>query len=437
MSAQAANPTASAVATAGHGRNWGLISLVVGVIFLAISAVGLFMGVSDGNPRPFLGYLIGAAFWLSLLIGALLLLMISYLLNAGWMTILRRQLEHAVSGFKWMALIFLPLILLGLFAGGEGIPWVWLDVTRLIPGGETVAHDPLYVHKAGYLNGPFFAVRYVLYFVIWAGLAYMLRRHSFAMDTDGDVRHYRAAYRWSAFGVFATAAALTFGAFDWFKSLEYHWFSTMFGVWFFAACVRSATAALIIVGFILGAKGYLRGIYQDRPGHGAHSYLLGCLLLAFTVFWAYISFSQYFLQYNANIPEETFWYNMREFKDLNGQLVKNSWWPVSMFLIFGYFLAPFLSLLWFKNKFGLRIVAIAAWTLVFHLLDLYWNILPQKLYDAEHGYIVRQFGISLWDVTALIGIGGICIWAFFNSAAKERPIPIRDPRIKESVEAHG
>ena len=64
------------------------------------------------------------------------------------------------------------------------------------------------------------------------------------------------------------------------------------------------------------------------------------MMLAFTVFWAYISFSQYFLIYSANIPEETFWYNIRE-KNYSGEL--NSWWWVSMGLIFGHFLTPFLA----------------------------------------------------------------------------------------------
>ena len=83
-------------------------------------------------------------------------------------------------------------------------------------------------------------------------------------------------------------------------------------------------------------RGLLKGIFNQ-----AHRYDIGCMMLAFTVFWAYISFSQYFIIYNANIPEETFWYNLRE---------KAGWWSVSMALIFGQFLAPFLFLLWYKTK---------------------------------------------------------------------------------------
>ena len=212
--------------------------------------------------------------------------------------------------------------------------------------------------------------------------------------------------------------------------LEYHWFSTMYGVWFFAASMRAALSATVLALFYMATReDGLKGIIKP-----VHFYLIGCIMLAFTVFWAYISFSQYFLIYNANIPEETFWYNMRE---MNSDGSKNSWWWVSMGLIFFHFFVPFLYLLWYKNKFSLRLRFIAIWILVFHLLDLYWNIVPQKLATDSHGgYTVRQFGISWIDVTMFLGVGAVVIWAFLKSAARERPIPIRDPRIEESINCH-
>jgi len=436
MSAHAANPPASALpdAAAGSpGSKWGLIALLVGAVFIAASIVGLVMGIHTGDPRPFLGYLIGAAFWLSLMIGALILVMLSYLFDGGWMVILRRQLEHALGGFKWLALLFLPMLLAAWFAhSSDGVPWLWMDPTNVAAeGGTIVANDHLYEAKSAYLGLTAFSVRFVLYFAIWVGLAGALRRHSFAMDADGDARHWQMGYRLSAAGVLLTALALTLAAIDWFKSLEYHWFSTMYGVWFFAACIRAGTAALIVGAALAAVRGGLRGLYGGR-----HSYLLGCLLLAFTVFWAYISFSQYFLQYSANIPEETYWYNMREFSYVDGVPVKNSWWMVSMFLVFAHFLAPFIYLLFYRSKFGWRIVAVALWILVFHLLDLYWNILPQRLFEGDAASSVRQFGISLWDITTFIGFGGVCVWAYLGSAARHLPIPIRDPRILESVSDH-
>ncbi len=138
--------------------------------------------------------------------------------------------------------------------------------------------------------------------------------------------------------------------------------------------------------------------------------------------------------YSANIPEETFWYNIRE-KNYDG--APNSWWWVSMGLVFGNFLIPFLVLLWYKSKVVVqRTVAISIWILAFHLLDLYWNIIPGKLVNPDAhaaGYLVRQFSVNWVDLASLVGIGGICVFAFCRSAVNAEPIPIRDPNIKTSI----
>src|SRR5690606_33710580 len=108
--------------------------------------------------------------------------------------ILRRQMEHSLGAFKWMFIIMLPLLLCGWFANtSDGVPWLWMDPGRVVTGGQTVAHDHLYEAKAGYLGMPFFTVRFCLYFLVWVGLAELLRRHSYSMDDDGDPRHYRLA----------------------------------------------------------------------------------------------------------------------------------------------------------------------------------------------------------------------------------------------------
>ncbi|MFW5883455.1 MAG: hypothetical protein ACOCVG_03725, partial [Verrucomicrobiota bacterium] len=344
--------------------------------------------------------------------------------------------EHVIAVFPWLGLIFLPLVLIPLISpAAAGVLWKWMDPNYTMPGGFSVAEDTLYVAKAAYLNYPFFLFRAFFYFGIFIGLAYFLRKFSMEQDRDGQAIWTKRNLFLSAGGLFAAGLALTFAAFDWFMSLEFHWFSTMYGVWFFAASMRAAIAASIILLAVLATYGPLKGLVNS-----VHYYLLGCLALAFTVFWAYISFSQFFLIYNANIPEETFWYNIRQFgKD--GEY--NVWWYVSMGLIFAHFLFPFIYLLWYRNKVVVpRIVFISAWILVFHLADLYFNIIPGKetIYGVSDplGYVVRQLGgfELLWDLAALIGVGGICAWAFLTSLATTEPIAIRDPRIKTSIEAH-
>ncbi len=411
-------------------RDFALIFLIVGIVALIASLGGLAYGVHSEEPRYFLGWLISTSFWLSLGLGFLFMIMLSYLFDAGWLVVLRRPLEHAVGGFKYMALIFLPLLLLGIaFAENDFVAWSWIDEARITATGDPVGEDPLYLHKAGYLDSAFFALRFIFYFGVWVLFAELLRQCSFRMDREGDPKYVHRARKLSAGGTIVCAIAVTFAAIDWFMSLEFHWFSTMYGVWFFSSSMRGAICAMIILGFLAATYGPLKGIYR-----GGHTYLLGCLLLAFTVFWAYISFSQYFLIYSANIPEEVFWYNIRE---IHADGTKNSWWWVSMGLIFGGFLIPFILLLWNRTKFGAAVVGVAIWALLFHLLDLYWNILPGKVWDAATGsYIVRQFDIHWMDVTTFVGIGAICVWAYLVSARRERAIPIRDPRIVESINCH-
>lgn len=415
--------------------------LAAAVIGLGGGLIGLFTGLSSGDKAPFLGWLWGTAFWLSIAIGMLMLTMLFRVFNSEWTPVVRRQLEHCLSVFPWLGLCFAPLLLVAWFGGeNNGVLWSWMNADSSVPvAGEIhdVGHDVLHQKKAAYLNIGFFSVRLIGYFVIFSALAYWLRKVSFSQDHDGDPKWTRLGHNIAAAGIPAAALSLTFGAFDWFMSLEYHWFSTMFGVWFFAASMRAGLAVAIFLCFYLATRGHLRGFYNFK----AHQYDLACLSLAFTVFWAYISFSQYFLIYSANIPEETFWYIIREIDPNTG--LRTGWFAVSMILIFGHFFIPFLCLLWYKNKVEPnRTLKIMGWILLIHLLDLYWNIIPGRIPDesAVEGYVVRDlFGSHLvWGLLTLVGVGGLCAWAVLKSfrESEAEPIPVRDPRIKESIHYH-
>lgn len=427
----------SARAAASAGSNDPSMKFLIGGVACFIAAlVWFFVGTNPSDPsRAFAGWILGASFWISILIGMLFLTMILWLFDAGWSVIVRRQMEHALAALPWMSLVFLPLVVIALFMADTGrVSWIWMDLEGLAPSGqELVKEDVLLKAKSAYLNQVGFVVRYVLIFAVWGGLAYYLRKWSFNMDETGDHANVHKSRRLAAGGIVFCAIFTSLASIDWFKSLNYHWFSTMYGVWFFSASMRAALSATVLILFWQadrpeGLKGILKPV---------HTYLIGCLMLAFTVFWAYISFSQFFLIYNANIPEETFWYNIREF-GADGE--KNSWYVVSRLLIYVYFFIPFLYLLWYRNKFGLRLKIAAIWILVFHFVDLIWNILPQKVGDADHttglGYIVRPFTLNPSEVLVFLGTGAICVWAFLRSVHTYRPIPIRDPRINESLNAH-
>ncbi len=413
-----ATTTGAMVASQGR-KDWSGIALATGILFLALSFLGIWLGFARGDARPAYGVLIMFSFYLSIGLGMLLLIMLHHLFGAGWSVIPRRQLEHGITIFPWLGLIFIPFLLISYLTAGEdqGFIWKWLNE-------KAVADDVLYQKKKWWLGETFFLIRYFIYFGGWILIASKLRRCSLQQDEDGDPKWSRAGAKWSAFGIIFTALTLSGASIDWIKALEFHWFSTMYGVWFFSAAMRAALAVTVLA--------CLCQVYKNGPLSGlfktGHLYDLGCIQLAFTVFWAYISFSQYFLIYNANIPEETFWYVMRE---------QGAWWGVSMGLIFGHFLFSFLFLLFYSNKVKAGpMIFISVWVLFWHLADLYFNILPSKRLDYDL-YIAYPFSITIWDVTAFLGIGAICAWSYLRSWKGSQLIPIRDPRITESLQHHG
>jgi len=409
------------------------IALLVGVIGICLAGYGLVQGLMTDNSRPIYSWFIGFSVWLSVFVGLLFITMIWNVFDAGWAVILRRQVEHGLSILPWVFLFFIPLLLIAWFYRNPGILWDWMNPNLIAPGStETIGHDPLYLKKEGFLNVPFFTMRVFLYFAIFFFFAYNLRKNSFSMDFDSDLKYARRKKIISSAGIPICALTTAFAGFDFYMSLSYEWFSTMFGVWFFATSMRAGLAVTVFILAFLARKGHLKGLLSS-----AQLYRLGCMFLAFTIFWAYITFCQYFLIYHGNIPEETFWFNMREVDPILG--TKTSWWWISLYgLALGYFFIPFIYLLFYNVKKTINpMLFISGWIFIFFIIDLYFNILPAKEQATNLlGYVVQQFNVTIWDLASIIGLGGVCVWAFFRSIPKAEPIPIHDPRIEESLHAY-
>ncbi len=388
--------------------------LGAGLAGLAVTALGLFVA----EPQALaLSYLVGVAYWTAVCIGMLLLVLIHHIVDAGWSTVIRRQFEHGLSAFKWLGLLFLPLLICAWMK--PGLIWPWMDKLHVLHGTHTVGDDPLYLKKAAFLNLPMFTFMTVGFFIVWIGLSWRLRKASFAQDTDGDAKWTFMNRKTAAFGIPLTALALSFAAIYWMKSLEYHWFSTMYGVWFFSNCMRAGMAFGVVITWWLVTRGDYKGIFNTNQLH-----CLVALAYAFVVFWAYVTFSQYFLIWNANVPEETFWYNIREHGD---------WLWVGMLLLFGHFFVPFLLWLSYRRKSTLKpALWISLWVAFIILVDICYNVLP-ALKDANDEPLPFLSFNLFWVLTSVIGVGGICVWAYLKSFPTAKLIPIRDPRIVESL----
>jgi hypothetical protein len=261
-----------------------------------------------------------------------------------------------------------------------------------------------------------------------------LRHWSILQDKTGAVECTRRMRIHSAWGIFAFALTLTMGAVMWVKTLQHQWFSTMYGVYYFAGSIWLSMATFYVITAALQRTGPLRGVIHNRQYHD-----FGALFFAFTVFYAYIHFSQYFLIWNAAIPEETFWYVQRE---------AGTWWDVGMLIVFGHFVLPFLLLLRIDAKLSKwLVIPLAGWAWLMHFLDMAFNITPVlQLYrkalelgpaeELAHNIIRVMpdgFEVHWTTLAALAFIGGVLTLVFLKYLKSHAPYPLKDPRLGESL----
>ena len=429
-----------------------LILLIVGAV-LALIGVGL-------NPSHFAhAWLVSFMFYLSICLGAFFVVLLHYLFDSYWIVSIRRVAEHLACLLPLMVVLFVPIAIwsgsefvevdqdaahhheeqalktseaaqkasdvsgdthstahheeAGNSHGGKRAFYQWMQSEKEFNKTEET-HDHAWYAKKGYLNKSFWHLRWVLCFAIWGFFTWMLRKYSLEQDKTGAADCTRKCRVLAAVGIFVFAATLTIGVIDWMKGLEYQWFSTMFGVYYFAGSVWTSLITIYIISLFLKKIGPLRDVVQQSTLKDNAT-----LFFAFTVFYAYIHFSQYFLIWNAAIPEETFWYVKRE---------DGPWWNVGMLIIFGHFFVPFLMLLRIDVKTRSEVmitVAVLAWFL--HFCDMSYNIMP----------VIHRFGgwmENIWiDIGCLALMGGALSMVFIYFFKQHPPYPQKDPRIAETM----
>ncbi len=375
--------------------SFGKIALILGIIGLAGCAAGYF--VDPG--RFFHSYLTAFSFWTTLGLGALFFLMLHHLTGATWSIVIRRIPESLMSVLPYMALFFIPII----FGMKELYHW---------SHPEIVAGDHLLQGKASYLNARFFIIRAVAFFVVWFFLSRILYKNSINQDSGSDGNLTDKLRKISAPGMILFAFTVTYAAFDWLMSMDAHWYSTIFGVYIFAGGLVSALAFFSITVISLQKNKVLETEITSEHYHD-----LGKLTFAFMIFWAYVAFSQYFLIWYANIPEETIWFDHR---------YQGGWKYATLLIVFGYFVMPFIILISRGAKRNLTLMRIMAfWLLFMHWLDLYWIIMP----NHEH----YRAMISWIDIAAMMGVGGIYLWLFWRKFSSNPIVPVGDARLGNSV----
>ena len=367
--------------------------MVIGGI---ISVIGLCL-----RPTAFgFAWLLAFMFYLTICLGALFLVMVHHLTDAGWSVGIRRFCEHLASLlFPWMFILFIPIILLA------NKVYSWLNLPQ---DNELIrARMPVFTF-GGFLllSGIFFA--------IWWILSSQLSRWSLEQDKTGAAICTHKMRFHSGWGIVFFALTITYAAALWLESLQYQWYSAIHGVYFFGSCAWIGLATVYMIGVILYQQRILSPVLQKN-----YFYFIGVLFFAFTLFQAYAEFAQYFVVWNANMPGETFFYLIRE---------HGRWFPLSVLLIFGHVFLPFFILLPVKAKTSFKVaVPICVWAWFMHAVDLSFNIMPTRY---PYGFPLRV--LPLW-LGCLMFMGGFLALIFIKKFKAHPPYPQRDPRLLEAM----
>ncbi len=432
------------------GESGSKVQRVAGIVgicgLLASAAIG-FTGMF-GTTHDFLvkSWIQNYLFVLSISLGAFFFVFIQFLTRAGWSVSVRRIAELIAANLQWAWVGLVPLAVLWFTGGGHGedalhgdghghggwgpgVIFPWADMEGM------KAHHPaeydLVSGKVPYLNAPFFWIRAVVYVAFWAFASRWYLTRSLAQDDSGDISLTSTMQKWSGPMAIGFGLTITFAAVDWIMSISPAWFSTMFGVYFFAGCCTGGFSMIIIASLRIQSFGRLR-MEVNRE----HYQDLGKLLFGFgMVFWAYIGFSQYMLIWYANIPEETGWFLARQV---------GGWGMISMLLLFGHFVIPFVAIIskWVKRTPWALMLA-AFWMLAFAWLDLFWLVMPvipmdimtaETYMEVVEAHVNDTTGITNpLNFTMLAGVGGVFLWMTIRRIRSHRVLAIRDPRLHEAL----
>lgn len=393
----------------GFGRTSGLALLVLGAASVLAAILG---GWGSAGAAHVLASLhVGAMTALACSLGALFFVMAFHLTGAGWSTTLRRQFENVASMVPFAGIAVIAILAVDVAQGGKLFAWL---------NKELSGNDYLYNKKSGYLNPMFFMLRAVFFVFAWSYLAYRLTWYSKEQDRTGDKWLSNRARFTSSWGMLVFALTVAFAAFDWLKSIDWRYFSTMWGVYYFAGAMGASIATVVLLMAALRAKGKLEGLVTAE-----HTHDLGKLLFAVgACFWAYIAYSQFFLTWYANIPEETSFYLAR---------LTGGWENLFWVLAFGHFVLPFYLLLWRGARRTLGVLAIfALWQLLMQIADMFWIVRPQIYAGPD---FEDKIGVAhLWvDAAGILGVLALFFGLLLRKVGSGVLIPFRDPRLHEAI----
>ncbi len=374
-------------------------------ISYALVAIGLLtivVGLMKNQERLWTSYLAAFFFFSTLGLGGLFFTALNHMVKAGWSVTVRRFSEAMSS--------FIPVMLIGSLVLIAGIKYLYPWANP-----EEVAKDAVLASKTAYLNVPFLIVRMLVFGVGCLVFKHFIVGGSLKQDQTGDEKITHRSVGLSIAFILFFSILFSLFSIDLIMSLLPTWYSTIFGIYCFAGLFQASLATLAILVVLFRRTGLVKGYITLEHQHDVVKFTKG-----FTVFWAYIAFSQFMLIWYANIPEETEYYLMR---------AQNGWMGVSMALLIFRFIVPFIALLPRGNKRDDNLVlGVCALILVMQYVDIYWMIYP-NFYEG-------QLTFGFWEIGMMAFFGGIFIMRLTGFFTKNNLVPIRDPRLHEALNHH-
>jgi hypothetical protein len=370
------------------------VAIFVGLLLFALA-------LFQDQARAWHSFLTSYFYFTNLALGGLFFAAINHVSKAGWSVNVRRFAESMTA--------FLPVAALGaiVLLIGSGSLYVWLDP-------KVVAADTLIQGKTAYLNFTFFVIRLIVFFGAMLLFSKAIVGNSIKQDFTGDEKHTVRNVGLSVAFLLVFALSYSLFSVDTLMSLQPHWFSTIWGVYCFAGLAQSTFAVLCIMTVIMMKNGLVNGLV----GHD-HLHDLGKFLKGFTIFYAYIGFSQFLLIWYANLPEETIFYLARS---------GGGWMAATISLFVFKFIVPFLLLLPKAAKRSpAHLVLVSVLILVMQYVDLHWIVYP----------VHSETWIFSWqEIGTFVLMGGLFIWSVTTFLSRNNIVPVKDPRIDESIHHH-
>lgn len=364
---------------------------------LAVGAIALVLGwFAGGGDQFFQSYLVSYLFWLSISLGSLGLLLIQHMTQGDWGLVTRRINEASAGALTLLAVLFLP---------------IWHGLEVIYKWTHPDPHDHLMAKKVWFLNQGDFGLRVIGYFAIWLVLTWVLIALSGRQDRNPSPRLIDQMRAVAAPGIVVCGIVATLVSVDLLMSLDPHWYSSLYGVYFIGTQMVAGMTFLILVGHWLSRRAPMNQVLGPKI-----FYAQGKLLLAFVMLWAYFGVSQLVIIWGGNLPEEVIWYQER---------TQGGWLQVGLVVAFGHFLLPFLMLLSRPRKHASgRLALVAALLLAVHWLDYYWQAAPTFHHHLSFHWL---------DLATFVALGGLWLGAFATLLKRRPLVPVGDAYLPEAL----